>query len=60
MAKGIPFLIKKRDICYLQKWAPKKLVLTIGREFVQLSLRTKDKATAIRTAGTILAALERD
>ena len=60
MAKGIPFLIKKRDIYYLQKRVPKKLVLTIGREFVRLSLRTKDKATAIRTAGPILAALERD
>jgi integrase len=60
MAKGIPFLIKKRDIYYLQKRVPKKLVRTIGREFVRLSLRTKDKATAIRTAGPILAALERD
>ena len=60
MAKGIPFLIKKRDIYYLQKRVPKKLIPTIGREFVRLSLRTKDKATAIRTAGPILAALERD
>jgi len=60
MAKGIPFLIKKRDIYYLQKRVPKKLVPTIGRQFVRLSLRTKDKATAIRTAGTILTALERD
>ena len=56
MAKGIPFLIKKRDILYLQKRVPKKLVPTIGRQFVQLSLRTKDKATAIRTAGIILSA----
>ena len=60
MAKGIPFLIKKRHIYYLQKRVPKKLIPTIGREFVRLSLRTKDKATAIRTAGPILAALERD
>ena len=60
MAKGIPFLIKKRDIYYLQKRVPKKLIPTIGREFVRLSLRTRDKATAIRTAGPILAALERD
>ena len=58
--KGIPFFIKKRDIYYLQKRVPKKLIPTIGREFVRLSLRTKDKATVIRTAGPILAALERD
>ena len=60
MANGIPFLIKKRDIYYLQKRVPKKLIPTIGREFVRLSLRTRDKATAIRTAGPILGALERD
>ena len=60
MAKGILFLIKKRDIYYLQKRVPKKLVPTIGRQFVRLSLRTKNKATAIRTTGTILTALERD
>jgi hypothetical protein len=60
MAKGIPFLIKKRDIYYLQKRVPKKLIPTIGREFVRLSLRTKDKAIATQTAGPILAALECD
>ena len=56
MAKGILFFIKKRDIIYLQKQVPKKLVPTIGEQFVRLSLRTKDKARAIRTAGLILSA----
>ena len=43
MAKGIPFLIKKCDIYYLQKRVPKKLIPSIGQKFVRLSLRTKDK-----------------
>ena len=47
MGKSTPFLYQKRGIFYLQKRVPKKLIPMVGRAFVRVSLRTKDRATAI-------------
>ena len=60
MGKSTPFLYQKRGVFYLQKRVPKKLVPRVGRAFVRVSLRTKDRATAIQTAGSILSALEKE
>jgi integrase len=60
MGKSTPFLYQKRGIFYLQKRVPKKLVPKVGRAFVRVSLRTKDRATAIQTAGSILGALDKE
>ena len=60
MGKSTPFLYQKRGVFYLQKRVPKKLVPKVGRAFVRVSLRTKDRATAIQTAGSILGALDKE
>ena len=60
MGKSTPFLYQKRGIFYLQKRVPKKLIPIVGRAFVRVSLRTKDRATAIQTAGSILSALDKE
>ena len=60
MGKSTPFLYQKRGIFYLQKRVPKKLIPMVGRAFVRVSLRTKDRATAIQTAGSILSALDKE
>ena len=58
--KSAPFLYQKRGVFYPHKRVPKKLVPRVGRAFVRVSLRTKDRATAIQTAGSILSALEKE
>ncbi|MDA1152137.1 MAG: hypothetical protein O2813_05330, partial [Proteobacteria bacterium] len=60
MGKSTPFLYQKRGVFYLQKRVPKKLVPKVGRAFVRVSLRTKDRNTAIQTAGSILNALDKE
>ena len=60
MGKSTPFLYQKRGVFYLQKRVPKKLVPKVGRAFVRVSLRTKDRTTAIQTAGSILNALDKE
>ena len=59
MGKSTPFLYWKRGVFYLQKRVPKKLVPRVGRAFVRVSLRTKDRTTAIQTAGSIFNALNK-
>jgi len=60
MGKSTPFLYQKRGVFYLQKRVPKKLVPKVGKAFVRVSLRTKDRTTAIQTAGSILNALDKE
>ena len=60
LGKSTPFLYQKRGIFYLQKRVPKKLIPMVGRAFVRVSLRTKDRATAIQTASSILSALDKE
>ena len=60
MVKSTPFLYQKRGVFYLQKRVPKKLVPKVGRTLVRVSLRTKDRTTAIQTAGSILSALDEE
>lgn len=59
MGKSAPYLFKKRDVYYLQKRIPKKLIPMLGRIIIRKSLRAKDRTTAIKTAGPILKLLDR-
>ena len=60
MGKPAPYLFQKRGIYYLQKRVPQQLVPRLGRVIIRKSLRTTCRATAIKTAGPILKALDRE
>ena len=60
MGKPAPYLFQKRGIYYLQKKVPRQLVPNLGRVIIRKSLRTTCRAIAIKTAGPILKALDRE
>ena len=60
MGKPAPYLFQKRGIYYLQKRVPQQLVPKLGRVIIRKSLRTTCRATAIKTAGPILKAFDRE
>ena len=53
-------MFQKRGVYYLQKRIPQQLVPKLGRVIIRKSLRTRCRATAIKTAGPILKALDRE
>jgi hypothetical protein len=60
MGKPAPYLFQKRGVYYLQKRIPQQLVPKLGRVIIRKSLRTRCRTTAIKTAGPILNALDRE
>ena len=55
-----PYLYRKRGVYYLQKRIPKPLIPKYGRSILQRSLRTADRAEAVRLSSQIVAALHRE
>jgi hypothetical protein len=55
-----PYLYRKRGIYYLQKRIPKPLIPKYGRSILQRSLRTTNRADAVRLSSSIVASLERE
>ena len=55
-----PYLYRKRGIYYLQKRIPKPLIPKYGRSILQRSLRTSNRADAVRLSSSIVSALERE
>ena len=55
-----PYLYRKRGVYYLQKRIPKPLIPQYGRSILQRSLRTADRAEAVRLSSQIVAALHRE
>ena len=55
-----PYLVRKRGIFYVRKRIPKPLISRYGRAFVQKSLGTSDRASAVRISSNIVAALEKE
>ena len=55
-----PYLYRKRGVYYLQKRIPKPLIPQYGRSILQRSLRTGDRAEAVRLSSQIVAALHRE
>jgi integrase len=55
-----PYLYRKRGIYYLQKRIPKPLIPKYGRSILQRSLRTNNRADAVRISSSIVAALSRE
>ena len=60
MGKLAPYLFQKRGIYYLQKRVPQQLVPKLGRVIIRKSLRTTCRVDAIKTAGPIPKALDRE
>ena len=54
-----PNLIRKRYVLP-QKRVPKALAEHYGKEFIQKSLRTRDRVTAIRSSSQLVTALEKE
>ena len=55
-----PYLYRKRGIYYLQKRIPKPLIPKYGRSILQRSLRTTNRADAVRLSSSIVSSLERE
>ena len=55
-----PYLYRKRGIYYLQKHIPKLLIPKYGRSILQQSLRTTNRADAVRLSSSIVASLKRE
>ena len=55
-----PYLYRKRGIYYLQKRIPKSLIPKYGRSILQRSLRTSNRADAVRLSSSIVSSLERE
>ena len=55
-----PYLYRKRGIYYLQKRIPKPLIPKYGRSILQRSLRTNNRADAVRLSSSIVSSLERE
>jgi integrase len=55
-----PYLVRKRGIYYVRKRIPKPLISRYGRAFVQKSLGTSDRASAVRISSNIVVALEKE
>ena len=55
-----PYLYRKRGIYYLQKRIPKPLIPKYGRSILQRSLRTTNRADAVRLSSFIVSSLERE
>ncbi len=53
-----PYLYRKRDIYYLQKRIPKPFIPKYGRSIRQRSLRTTNRADAVRLSSSIASSLE--
>jgi hypothetical protein len=57
---SVPYLYRKRGIYYLQKRIPKPLIPKYGRSILQRSLRTTNRADAVRLSSSIVSSLERE
>jgi integrase len=55
-----PYLYRKRGIYYLQKRIPTDLVQHYGTHSIQKSLRTRDRAQAVRISSNIVLSLEKE
>jgi len=55
-----PYLYRKRGIYYLQKCIPKPLIPKYGRSILQRSLRTSNRADAVRLSSSIVSTIERE
>ena len=55
-----PYLYRKRGIYYLQKRIPTDLVPHYGTRSIQKSLRTRDRAQAVRVSSNVVLSLERE
>ena len=55
-----PYLYRKRGIYYLQKRIPTDLVPHYGANSIQKSLRTRDRAQAVRISSNVVLSLERE
>lgn len=55
-----PYLYRKRGIYYLQKRIPTDLVPHYGANSIQKSLRTRDRAQAVRVSSNVVLSLERE
>ena len=53
-----PYLYRKRGIYYLQKRIPKPFIPKYGRSILQRSLRTTNRADAVRLSSSIASSLE--
>ena len=55
-----PYLYRKRGIYYPQKRIPTDLVPHYGANCIQKSLRTRDRAQAVRVSSNVVLSLERE
>ena len=55
-----PYLYRKRGIYYLQKRIPTDLVPHYGANSIQKSLRTRDRAQAVRISSNVVLSLEKE
>lgn len=60
MKVSAPYSYRKRGIYYLQKRIPTDLESHYGANYIQKSLRTRDRAQAVRISSNVVLSLERE